>query len=301
VRRLFEAPTVEAIAEFIVTVRPPAREMPSLIPLQQGDPGERPFFLVPGGWGGEIEFFIYTHIIRHIGANLPIYGLRARGADGIHEPHGSVEEMAADYVAEIRTRQPRGPYLIGGECIGGIVAYEMARQFEAQGEKVDLLALLDTDVPTRTSFKEFVAYERSERLRNFWEVRVLQPMRGHLEKIAPLSLAEKWRYLLDRTVRRDSRETAHEPAMTDRKVLADYPKILFTHRLQPYRGKVTLLIDEASHKQFGNLGWDNVKTGGLAVHVLPGDHLSYIRANANVAAAKLRELIEQTKHAAALC
>jgi thioesterase domain-containing protein/acyl carrier protein len=301
VRRLFEAPTVEAIAEFIATVRPPAREMPSLVPLQRGESGERPFFLVPGGWGGEIEFFIYTHIIRHIGADLPIFGLRARGADGMHEPHGSVQEMAADYVGEIRTQQPRGPYLIGGECIGGIVAYEMARQIEAQGEKVDLLALLDTDVPTRTSFKEFVTYERSERLRNFWEVHVAQPARGHLEKIAPLSLTEKWQYLLDRTVRRGSRELADEPDMADRKLLADYPRILLSHRLQPYRGKVTLLIDEASHRQFGNLGWDDVKTGGLAVHVLPGDHLSYIRANAKVAAAKLRELIEQTKQAATVC
>ena len=252
--------------------------MPSLVPPAR-EAGERPFSS-PGGWGGEIEFFIYTHTsgtsVRTCRSTASV-----RAAPMACTSHTTASKKWPRITQrEIRTQQPRGPYLIGRECIGGIVAYEMARQIEAQGEKVDLLALLDTDVPTRTSFKEFVTYERSERLRNFWKVHVAQPARGHLEKIAPLSLAEKWQYLLDRTVRRGSRETADEPTMTDRKVLADYPKILFSHRLQPYRGKVTLLIDEASHKQFGTLGWDNVKTGGLAVHVLPGDHLSYIRANA---------------------
>lgn len=253
---------------------------------------------MPGGWGGEVEFFVYTHIIRHLGPDLPIFGLKARGADGVHPPHRSVAEMAADYLSEIRTQQPCGPYLLGGECVGGVIAYEIACQLEALGEKVDLLVLLDTDVPTRASYKEFVAHERTERWRSFWEVQVAQPARRHLEKLAQLSLAEKWSYIRERTLRRGTAGAgtgSGDPEMPDRKAAGDYPRICFSHRLQPYGGTVTLLIDEESHRKDGNLGWHNVQTGGLEVHVLPGDHLSYIRSHAHTAAGKLRELIDRTK------
>ena len=60
--------------------------------------------------------------------------------------------MAADYVKEIRTFQPDGPYLLVGECVGGVVAYEVARQLEAQGQTVALLALLDADCPRKGDF-----------------------------------------------------------------------------------------------------------------------------------------------------
>ena len=63
--------------------------------------------------------------------------------------------MAANYVADLRAHQPRGPYLLGGYCFGGVVAYEMARQIEAQGEHVSLLALMmfspSTEYGTRIS------------------------------------------------------------------------------------------------------------------------------------------------------
>jgi len=54
-----------------------------------------------------------------------------------------IEGMAAQYVADIRAFAPHGPYHLGGYCFGGNVAYEMARQLEAQGERVALLAVLN--------------------------------------------------------------------------------------------------------------------------------------------------------------
>jgi thioesterase domain-containing protein len=55
-----------------------------------------------------------------------------------------VEEMAAHYLREIRTVQPKGPYYLAGYCFGGNVAFELARQLEAGGEKVAFLGLLDS-------------------------------------------------------------------------------------------------------------------------------------------------------------
>jgi len=52
--------------------------------------------------------------------------------------------MAALYVKEIRKTQPHGPYFLGGYCMGGTVAFEVAQQLQSQGERVALLALFDT-------------------------------------------------------------------------------------------------------------------------------------------------------------
>ena len=73
----------------------------------------------------------------------PVYGLQAKGLDG-GEPLKTIEEMAAHYVKEIRELHPHGPYFMGGLSFGGIVAFEMARQLTAVGQKVGLLAVLDT-------------------------------------------------------------------------------------------------------------------------------------------------------------
>ena len=55
--------------------------------------------------------------------------------------------MAADYLEAVRTIQSHGPYLLGGWSMGGLIALEMARQIEAQGEEVRLVALFDTKAP----------------------------------------------------------------------------------------------------------------------------------------------------------
>jgi thioesterase domain-containing protein len=55
--------------------------------------------------------------------------------------------MAGDYLEAVRAVQPRGPYLLGGWSVGGLIASEMARQLQARGEEVRLLALFDTKAP----------------------------------------------------------------------------------------------------------------------------------------------------------
>jgi thioesterase domain-containing protein len=66
--------------------------------------------------------------------------------DGIRQPLATVEEMAGEYVAAIRRVQPHGPYAIGGWSVGGVLVYEMARQLQAAGERMRLLAIIDSGV-----------------------------------------------------------------------------------------------------------------------------------------------------------
>src|SRR5262249_21310663 len=111
-----------------------------------------PFFLVAGGVGGEAELIVYAGLVRYLDSQQPFYGLRARGVDDLVDPHETVEQMAAEHLAEIRSVQPHGPYFIGGGCAGGVVAFEIAQQLRTQGEPVAALILIDSGFPRRSSY-----------------------------------------------------------------------------------------------------------------------------------------------------
>ncbi|QKW37353.1 amino acid adenylation domain-containing protein [Actinomadura sp. NAK00032] len=110
-----------------------------LLPIRTS--GSRPpvFFVHPAGglaWP-------YLQFQRHLGPDQPAYGLQARAFTQADLP-GSVAEMAADYLEQIRSVRPSGPYHLVGWSLGGLVAYEMAVRLQAAGEDVGLLALIDS-------------------------------------------------------------------------------------------------------------------------------------------------------------
>jgi thioesterase domain-containing protein len=103
-----------------------------------------PLYCVPGAGGNAIYLY---NLARELGPNQPFYGLQGVGLDGDAEPHTTVEDMAAHYIAEIRSVQPVGPYHLAGHSLGGWVAFEMARQLQRDGHEVSMLAIIDTPVP----------------------------------------------------------------------------------------------------------------------------------------------------------
>lgn len=127
----------------------PARRGAGVVPVCDGD-RHPPFFCVHAGQG-EVDFLNH---LRRQPMPRPIFGLRAQGLDDGKEPLRDVGAMADLYTEKIRETQPEGPYLIGGCCIGGLVACEMAVRLLAAGEEVGPLFLFDTllpevDVPPR--------------------------------------------------------------------------------------------------------------------------------------------------------
>ncbi|UBU14927.1 non-ribosomal peptide synthetase [Nonomuraea gerenzanensis] len=116
-----------------------------LLPLRAG--GNRPPLYCVHASGG--LSWNYAPLLRSLPPNQPVYGVQARGLARTEPLAAGVEEMAADYVEQIRAVQPTGPYHLLGWSLGGRIAQEMARVLEEQGEQVGLLALLDaypTDV-----------------------------------------------------------------------------------------------------------------------------------------------------------
>jgi len=136
---LFEAPTIEQFASLLQQERWTPSQA-SLVPIQpEGERG--PFFCIHGLGGTVLRF---NALARHMGTDRPFYGVQAQGLEGDRPFHTSVDEMAAFYIKEIRALQPEGPYNIGGYSLGGLIAFEMARQLQADGQEVGVLALLDT-------------------------------------------------------------------------------------------------------------------------------------------------------------
>jgi FkbH-like protein len=113
-----------------------------LVPLREG--GERKLFLVHDGDG---ETLLYRNLARRLPTDLDIYGIQPRRKSRIPLVHLSIEDMATAYIETVRLRQPQGPYLLGGMCAGGLIAFEMARQLERAGEHVQQVLILDAATP----------------------------------------------------------------------------------------------------------------------------------------------------------
>lgn len=100
-----------------------------------------PLYLIHGAG---LNVLLYQSLGNHLDPDRPIYAMQAKGLDGQSELSTTIEEMASDYIAEIRKNQPQGPYAIFGFSLGGFIAYEMGRQLIAQGQEVAFLGVIDT-------------------------------------------------------------------------------------------------------------------------------------------------------------
>jgi thioesterase domain-containing protein len=133
-----------ALLEQRLRARGPRAEAPpaaaaSLVAIQPA--GHRPPFFCVHPAGGDVLCF--QALSRHLGPVQPFHGLQSRGLGPGEAPCDSLEEMAARYRAEI-TAVSAGPYHLGGWSLGGAVAFELARQFAAEGREVALLAIIDS-------------------------------------------------------------------------------------------------------------------------------------------------------------
>jgi nonribosomal peptide synthetase DhbF len=137
-RSLFEYPTPAELAKLLETDSQP--EYSPLFPIRKT--GKQPplFCAHPGGGSGSV----YTNLAQALGPDRPVWALQAKGLGEGEKPHETINEMAEEYVKAIQQVQQHGPYHLLGTSLGGVIAQEMACILESQGEKVALLALLDT-------------------------------------------------------------------------------------------------------------------------------------------------------------
>ncbi|MGH9757119.1 MAG: alpha/beta fold hydrolase, partial [Candidatus Acidiferrales bacterium] len=134
---IYGSPTVAALAAVLENAS--LSRLPSLIPLRAGTEAP-PIFITHGLGATVMDFF---GLLQNIETRRAIYGMQARGTDGADAPLERIEDMAEYFLTAIREVQPRGPYILFGYSLGGLVTLEMAQRLLAGGEEIALLALLE--------------------------------------------------------------------------------------------------------------------------------------------------------------
>ncbi len=273
---LFQAPTIEALALAIQ----PKSEAPthrfSLVPIQpQGS--RAPLFCVHGGPGNVL---FYRDLARHLGTDYPFYGLQSRGLDGKGSYLTCVEDMAVCYLREIRSRQPTGPYYLGGYCMGGAVAYEMAQRLIKDGQTIGALMLFDTynhnGISQPRSVPEKLAYIRQKtyfHLNNLAQLNLPGRATYISEKLRVARHRETARLLLklsnlSKKIYRRQLEATIKPFLEDVNEQAGY-----AYTPKPYPCRITLFKPHRNYSFLSDpqMGWADVATGGLETVELPVD------------------------------
>jgi amino acid adenylation domain-containing protein len=283
VRALFSSPTVAGQAREIERLRAAAKQEqrphhPLLVPLRPSG-RKLPFFLVAGGFGGEDELIVYAGLTRYLDSQRPFYGLRIRGVDDLVEPHETIEAMAAEHVTEIRRVQPRGPYLVGGSCLGGVVALEIARQIVAQGEKVESLILIDSNYLTWSSFLRY-------RIRRFWYSEILPLMQAWQQNRAQF-LSVLNQHFISRVSPSSEQKQGREKV----RIGLTYLQTVRRYTPRPYHGPITLIMCEEGTRDPSRV-WRDVARAGLDVQYVPGNHFTHLRKYAAITAARLNACLE---------
>jgi FkbH-like protein len=156
---ILEASTIRKIAARIDKQTFGRRDV--LVPLRSGA-GKRNLFLIHDGDG---ETLLYLNLARRLPGDVSVYGVEPLRAARVPLAHARIEDMAAFYLKCIREVQPAGPYLLGGLCAGGVIAYEIAIQLKGAGESVELVAILDAAAPGAKKRVGLITKARVNRLK----------------------------------------------------------------------------------------------------------------------------------------
>jgi len=308
---LFEAPTVEACAKLIraavgttadgdgdpvgdtaeMVTRP---RFTYLVPMHQGGGGANlPFFLVAGMFGNVLNL---RHLANQIGTDRPFFGIQAQGLYGGDVPHETFVDMASDYLVEVRSVQPHGPYLLGGFSGGGIAALEMARQLHEAGEETILLVMLDSATPEAPSMtrRDKVQFH----LQNFKNQGVRYPYDWVKGRFAWAETSRRRRLgIVEHSAEGALHSTEIEAAFY--RALGRYetprhhgvislfrPKLQPTHEFGPGR-----MINVDKRFVYHDNGWSGY-CDRVDVFEVPGNHDSMVlEPNVRVLAARMREQI----------
>ena len=269
--------TIEALAAVLARGGAPAGKRPGVL-ARHPDGARPPFVFVHGDYNGRGLYCLA--LAARLGHAQPLYALMPHGIDGVPIP-GSIEEMAQDHLVTLRGIQPAGPYRLGGHCNGGLIAFEMARRLEAQGERVALLVLIASDVTSTAAVAPAAPPSGGRLLRYYW--RRLRETAG----VAPEPAASAGDS-------RGARAVAERTRAYARRFDA-YKRVLMTYRPGPYGGPVVLLWPESQDPQLHpgdpTQGWGAVAQA-VEVRPVPGDHLSCVTTHVDVVAAELRRCLD---------
>lgn len=322
---LFAEATVEHLAKVLLQQNQQNFQSP-LVTIQSGG-DKRPFFFLHGDWNGGGLYCL--NLARYLGKEQPFYALSPHGIDGVQMPL-TIEAMAADHLKTLRAFQPEGPYFLGGHCNGALVAFEMARRLQSQGQKVAFLALISA--PATNARFNFISgfvnrlgylFRLDEQrilflLIPYYVISLADFLRSGIDKQISL-IQKKMRSSVERFVGlfplgsgRDQGRVAsarldlvaQTPEEYRRDLTPTYWKAVKAYIPQPYSGRVTLfwpselpveypelLVD---HPNDPTIGWGEVAEA-VDVYPIPGGHITVITKHVQALGEKLKVCLDEAQ------
>ncbi len=271
---LFKYPTVRTFGTHIEAGLAGGRVWESLVPVR--DTGSRrPLYVVHGDGFNVMNF---NSLAENLNSDQPVYSLQPRGLVTNAEPLDDMLAIARHYVAEMTAHDPNGPYAIAGYSFGGYVVVEMLRLLQAQGKKVSLVGIFDTDAQNIENKAHGLVRLPRRILRQFpkWAFYLRSFMANPAEAWAYQTLMVR-RRLADGMVRLGLRAPEVQQPLTGKMKRIDegLRNAFLNYKMTPIDGHIVLFkakkriyyVDD-----FKTLGWPNFARKGVRVIEVPGDH-----------------------------
>lgn len=298
---LFESPTIGELAPIVERLNNGSADpLCGILSLRKAeDNAQAPLFCVHPAIGLAMGF---SALLPHLDTSIAVYGLQSRGLHGGTRLPASIEEIAADYLEQIRRIQPKGRYRLVGRSLGGLIAYSMAEQLRARGECVELLAMIDTCLfTTKSSCRARTEAEEVQAALGFLDIELSR-------ENAPRTLRELTSYLMHPDHAR-SIPLAQGAATLAREMEKIYPgfveqlcsvllnNVRLAQKYEPQTLEVDLLYFRAAEVT-GDLegilerspsAWRKLVTGSLEVHELACHHEAVLDP---IPAARIAEAIQ---------
>lgn len=266
---LMERGTIAGLARLILEDE---AQLDPLVVIQPAGT-QPPLFCLHALFGDVIQYHALKH---YCSEDQPIYGLRFTQWNALATQPMSTSSLAREYLQRIKDIQPVGPYRLVGHSSGGLLAYEMAHQLAASGEKAGLVLLLDTGTP------EYMLPTPLQWLRVRWM------------KLLKASPREK-KDLLARFIKRtlaDMRGRSRKRQPTVQKLVNGYVPPRYSGDVVLFLAKDGLVREHWTRAADRSLGWAKHVAGALRIVDVPGDHGTMLQEpNVGVLAARLNEML----------
>jgi amino acid adenylation domain-containing protein len=300
---IFQSPTIEALAEIIRSDLDINRQ-PILVPIQNNGTGA-PFFCIHGFGGGVTDYYDLAQLL---GEDQPFIAVQAKGIESQEIPHSDVIDMASHYLRAIQMRQPHGPYYLGGYCYGGVVAFEITRQLETQGEEVALLAIFEGYAPIR---QDASIYLKPRYMLNFFKniPYWLHDFRklSHSQKTGRVVNALRYiaKYFFARNQKlawislEDFLDDIEQVPQKRRSLMEIHLNAMLQYHAQPIQSSLTLyrVRGQSLFRSFDpSMGWSRLTKSRVQIRMIDGAHFNIV-AKPQVAslARQLKASIEEAR------
>lgn len=261
----FQGATIEYLAG-LLRQDPRSLSWPTLIEIQTSGT-KPPLFCVSTP---NVNALGYRSLARYLGPDQPVFGLQAQYPEDLDGEHSqaAVEQLATEYLEALRAVRPTGPYQFVGLCRGAHIAYEMARRLEQEGQDVVLLGILDTWVLENTYNRFLYVEHYARRLRSLLRVIFNEQLSFLSRKTGDGRPPARPTKVVTGSVatNRKNPKSAYFPGPGFAPKKYDGSITVFRVRRQP--------LNRIRDRQ---LGWGSLARGGVKLHTIPGEHLTFLQ------------------------